>query len=267
MTPGPAADVDVEISSDGTVGEHGAGSVALAVKGVHAGYGRMPVLFGVDLEVTRGEVVAVLGANGAGKSTLLKVIAGLLTPTEGTVTLHGTDVTRLGVEQRVRLGMVQLQGGNAIFPSLTLDDHLAVGAVTHGGDRAAVAERGRQVLSYFPQLEERRGQRVGTMSGGERQMVALAKALMPSPSLLVIDELSLGLAPLVVEQLLDVVRALRAERTTMLVVEQSLDIAAGIADRAVFLEKGVVRFTGSPAALAAQGDLAKAVYLGEARTS
>jgi ABC-type branched-subunit amino acid transport system ATPase component len=236
------------------------GTPALVVEGLHAGYGRLQVLSGIDLEVAEGETVAVLGANGAGKTTLLKAIAGLVTPTAGTVRLFGEDVTSLEVEDRVRRGMVQLQGGNAIFPNLTVDEHLEVATAALG--RAGSEVRCREVLELFPRLAARRRQRVGTMSGGERQMVALAKALVPDPRLLVIDELSLGLAPLVIEQLLDVVRALGDRGTTMLIVEQSLDIAAGVAGRAVFLEKGSVRFTGSPGELARQGDLAKAVYLG-----
>jgi ABC-type branched-subunit amino acid transport system ATPase component len=237
-------------------------SATLLARGLGAAHGSRVLFSGLDLVVAPGDVVGLVGANGAGKSTLLKAIAGLVTPTGGTITLRGSDIGGLSVEQRVQRGMVQLQGGNAIFPSLTLDEHLAVAATASGLDRDRAEERGREVLSFFPHLEAGRNQRVGTMSGGERQMVGLAKALLPDPWLLVIDELSLGLAPLVIEQLLEVLRALRERGTTMLIVEQSLDIAAGISDRAVFLEKGLVRFSGSPAALAREGDLAKSVYFG-----
>jgi ABC-type branched-subunit amino acid transport system ATPase component len=217
----------------------------------------------VSLEVRRGEVLALLGTNGAGKSTLLRVLSGLGRPSRGRVLLDGEDVTDLAAEARVERGIVLVSGGKATFPGLTVAEHLRVGAFPCRRDRAVVAERRDEVLDRFPKLRLRLDQRAGSMSGGEQQMLALAKGLLLRPSLLCIDELSLGLAPLVVGELLEVVEQLAASGTTFVIVEQSVNVALSIAERAVFMEKGTCRFEGPAAELRAREDLLRAVFLGD----
>jgi len=235
---------------------------AIDVAGVDFSYGHVQVLFDVDLRVERGEVLALLGTNGAGKSTLLRVVSGLERPSAGTVAHHGDDITDLPAVDRVRRGIVQLPGGKAVFPSLTVVENLLAGAWTHIWDRAELEDRIGAALTRFPVLRDRLDQPAGTLSGGEQQMLALAKALLVDPDVLCIDELSLGLAPVVVQQLLAIVEELRAGGLTMVIVEQSLNVALALADRAVFMEKGAVRFEGTARELAERDDLARAVFLG-----
>ncbi|HET9730027.1 MAG TPA: ATP-binding protein, partial [Acidimicrobiia bacterium] len=225
-------------------------------------YGPVQVLFDVNFEVQRGECVALLGTNGAGKSTILRVISGLGVPERGVVRLNGRNVTYVAPEQRARLGIVQLPGGKGVFPSLTVAQNLANSARLVRGDRTVVDARIEQVLTLFPELDERRAQPARTLSGGQQQMLALARVLLHQPEILLIDELSLGLAPVVVERLLAVIDTLRAQGQTMLIVEQSLNVALSIADRAIFLEKGAVRFVGSAQELVERDDLARAVFFG-----
>jgi ABC-type branched-subunit amino acid transport system ATPase component len=234
----------------------------LEVDGVDAGYGSVQILFDVSLEVAEGEVLALLGTNGAGKSTLLRTVSGLHPITRGALRFAGADVTTLPAHDRVTAGIVQLAGGRAVFPGLSVAENLRVGAFTFLRDHDRVEARIAEALQLFPSLDGRLGQLAGSLSGGEQQMVALAKALLPEPRLLIIDELSLGLAPVVVGRLLEVIASLRATGMTMLIVEQSLNVAAAFADRAVFMERGQVRFSGSPAELIDSGDLARAVFLG-----
>ena len=221
--------------------------------GVGAAYGRLPVLFDVDLVVPRGSVLAILGANGAGKTTLLSVLAGLVPATHGTVRFLGEDVTDEPAERRIRRGFALVQGGAAIFPSLTVAENLEAGAYAALGDRSTVTERRDRALELFPKLRERLGQRAGTLSGGERQMLALAKGLLLGGDLLCIDELSLGLAPVVVEELGDVVAQLRTAGRTMVIVEQSIPMALRLADDVIVLERGRVLLQGRAGELA--GDL------------
>jgi ABC-type branched-subunit amino acid transport system ATPase component len=237
----------------------------LEVRGLDVSYGPVQVLFGVDLAVGAGESLALLGTNGAGKSTLLRAVSGLISPDAGSVTFAGRDITKAPTHERVAAGLVQLAGGNAVFPTLDVAENLRVGAFQFLRDERRVAARIDYVLELFPELRARLDQPAGSMSGGEQQMVGLARTLLPEPQLLVIDELSLGLAPTVVQRLLAVMEVLRAEGTSLLVVEQSLNVAAAFADRAVFLERGEVRFTGDPAELIENGDLARAVFLGTGR--
>ncbi|MGH9186768.1 MAG: ATP-binding cassette domain-containing protein, partial [Acidimicrobiales bacterium] len=239
----------------------------LDVRGVDAGYGSVQVLFGALLQVGRGEVVALLGTNGAGKSTLLKVIAGLLPKQVGAVALDGRDLDRLDAAQRAAAGMALMPGGRSVFPSLTVEENLRLGGWLHRGQATVVAAEIERVLALFPALAERRATRAGLLSGGQQQMLGLALALLSRPRLLLIDELSLGLAPAVVSQLLDAVRALNHEGTTVVIVEQSLNVAAAIAGRAVFLERGSVRFAGPTADLLERDDLARAVFLGAEPTA
>jgi ABC-type branched-subunit amino acid transport system ATPase component len=239
----------------------------LAARGIDAGYGDLQVLFGVDLTVHRGEIVALLGTNGSGKSTLLKVISGLLLPTAGSVRLDGADITFLSAERRVHHGLTQIPGGHAVFGSLTVAENLLAYGETLRGDMADLAARIEESFEHFPALASRRDQRASTLSGGEQQMLALAKATLLRPQVLLIDELSLGLAPSVVGQLLDRVRGLRDAGTTVLLVEQSVNLALTIADRAYFLERGQVRFEGAAADLLGRDDLLRAVFLHGAAAS
>lgn len=232
----------------------------LRCRGIEAGYGPVQVLFGADLDVHAGEIVALLGTNGAGKSTLLRAVTGLLPPLAGTVHLDGRDTTGMAAHRMADLGVAQVAGGKAVFPSLSVDEHLRMAAWTSddpGATQAATAEARR----LFPLLERRRDARAGDLSGGEQQMLAMAMAMVARPRLLLIDELSLGLAPAVVGELLDVVRRIRDEGVGVVVVEQSLNVALTLAERAYFLEKGEVRFEGPTAELVERDDIVRSVFL------
>jgi ABC-type branched-subunit amino acid transport system ATPase component/predicted MFS family arabinose efflux permease len=239
----------------------------LQVHGVDFSYGSVPVLFDVGFEVRRGEVLALLGTNGAGKSTILRLVEGLATPSRGVIRLHGRTITYVAPEQRVRLGIVSLAGGEGVFPELSVAGNLAMGAFVHRHDRSDVDARIARSLERFPQLADRRTTPAGALSGGQQQMLALAMALLHDPEILLLDELSLGLAPAVVGDLLAVVEDLRAQGLAMVVVEQSLNVALALADRAVFLEKGRIRFDGPARDLAERDDLARAVFLGTAAST
>jgi ABC-type branched-subunit amino acid transport system ATPase component len=242
------------------------GSPLLDVRDVDFSYGHVQVLFGVDLSVDAGEVLALLGTNGAGKSTLLRVISGLAPPTRGSVAFRGEPIDGFAAHERMRLGIVQLPGGRAIFPGLTVQENLLVGAHTFKWDAPRIAERCDVVLGLLPALKTKLGQPAGTMSGGEQQMLAVAKALLPEPELLLIDELSLGLAPVVVQSLIEVIEGLKADGISMVIVEQSVNIALTLADRALFMEKGEIRFSGPATELAGRDDLVRAVFLGDSRS-
>ena len=237
---------------------------AVELVDVDFSYGSLQVLFDVSLHVRAGEVLGLLGTNGAGKSTVLRVLSGLAPPDRGRVLLDGDDVTGTPAERMAGLGVVQVPGGRAVFPDLTVLDNLDVGAYLLRNDRAARRDRTAEVLDLFPRLRERATSTAGSMSGGEQQQLAIAKAMLLRPRVLCIDELSLGLAPIVVEGLLGAVREIHDRGTTLVIVEQSLNVAASLCERAIFLEKGAVRFEGSPAELLERGDLARSVFLGAA---
>ncbi len=234
----------------------------LQVRNLDFSYGPVQVLFDVGLDVHRGEVLALLGTNGAGKSTLLRAISGLGVPERGVIRLNGRTITYTDAERRFAEGIVQLRGGAGIFPDLTIGENLQTSVLAAGLDNAEIQRRVDTAVQRFPALDGRLGEKAGDLSGGQQQMMALAMALMHQPEILIIDELSLGLAPLVVQELLRVIEGLRAEGMTMIIVEQSVNIALSLADRAVFLEKGSVRFEGTAEELTEQGDLAAAVLLG-----
>jgi ABC-type branched-subunit amino acid transport system ATPase component len=234
----------------------------MQLNGIDFSYGHVQVLFGLSLEVQRGEVLALLGTNGAGKSTALRVAAGLETASRGVVRLNGRDITYTTPEQRNRLGIHLLQGGKGVFPQMTVVENLEMGGFVYRSDRADLRRRTDRVLELFPVLQDRRRQRAGSLSGGEQQMLALAIVMLHEPEILMIDELSLGLAPIVVQSLLEVVQGLKTAGVTLIIVEQSLNIAAAIAERAVFMEKGRVRFSGPVRDLMERDDLARAVFLG-----
>jgi ABC-type branched-subunit amino acid transport system ATPase component len=233
----------------------------LEVRNLDFRYGNLQVLFDVSLDVEEGEVLALLGTNGAGKSTLLRAVSGLEHPTRGSIRFDGHDVTYLETEQIVGLGLVQMPGGKAVFPGLTVAENLRAGAYRLRHSATSVDTGMARVEEMFPVLAARRDQLAATLSGGEQQMLGLAKALMLRPRLLCIDELSLGLAPAVIEQLLETVRALNAAGTTIVIVEQSVNVALSLATRAVFMEKGQVRFSGPARDLLERPDLLRSIFL------
>jgi ABC-type branched-subunit amino acid transport system ATPase component/sugar phosphate permease len=233
----------------------------LACRSIDFSYGQVQVLFGVDFTVDDGEMVALLGVNGAGKSTLLRAISGLGLPSRGSVRLHGVDITYLDAERRTALGISQVPGGKAVFPPMTVLENLKMFAYTLGRSRQKVDAAIDEALGAFPRLAERRDQLASTLSGGEQQMLALCKAKMLKPQLLLIDELSLGLAPTIVGPLLDMVRAINADGTAVVLVEQSVNVALSLVEHAYFMEKGEIRFDGSAQDLLAREDLLRAVFL------
>lgn len=237
-------------------------ALALSVSQLDFSYGQLQVLFGISLEVHQGEALALLGTNGAGKSTLLKVIAGLEKPTLGTVSYFGEDITRVAAERLPARGLLLVVGGRAVFSDMTVEENLQMQALTSRLVRSHLKERRDSVFETFPSLAARRRQKAGNLSGGEQQQLAVAKALLLDPRVLCIDEMSLGLAPVVVAELIEVVRRIHASGVTMVVVEQSLNIAAEICERSVFLEKGEIRFEGATRDLIADDDIARAVFLG-----
>ncbi|HUR76983.1 MAG TPA: ATP-binding cassette domain-containing protein [Acidimicrobiales bacterium] len=241
------------------------GVAALRVDGVTFSYGSAPTISDVSFEVGGTEAVALLGTNGAGKSTLLRLVAGLERPAGGRVLLFGEDVTAMKAEQRCRQGVVLVRGGRGVFADLTVAENLAMYGRLRAG-RGEFEEGRDRALSLFPVLAARLRQPARSLSGGERQQLALAKAVVAAPRLLCIDELSRGLAPAAIDELMIHVGALNAEGVPVLLVEQNLVLAASVCRRAVFLEKGAVRFDGLARKLLRRPDLARAVFFGgEAR--
>jgi branched-chain amino acid transport system ATP-binding protein len=212
---------------------------------IRAAYGQIEVLHGIDVSVEPGKVLAVLGPNGAGKTTLVRVISGLLRPTQGRVIIAGTDVTGVRGDALARAGLCVIQEGRSIFPRLTVEEHLRLAMPRRGGSQLLT-----RVYEQFPRLAERQRQVAGTLSGGEQQMLALSRALIWNPPLLIIDELSMGLAPRVVELLYKTVQDLAAQGTTIVVIEQFAHDILGFADQAVVLQHGRVVRTDTPASIA-----------------
>ncbi len=239
-------------------------SALLEIRGLKVRYGVIEALHGIDLVVERGEIVTVIGANGAGKTTLLKAISGLVRATAGTIrylpsgAVH--DLTSLPAHAIVARGLSHVPEGRRIFQNLTVRENLALGAYLRR-DRGALAESQRETFALFPRLEERLAQNAGTLSGGEQQMLAMARALMASPTLLLLDEPSLGLAPKLVRAIFDVIRAINRRGTTLLVVEQNAHMALETADRAYVLETGNVALSG-PAKELARDPRVQQAYLG-----
>jgi branched-chain amino acid transport system ATP-binding protein len=208
----------------------------LELSAVRSGYGRLPVLFDVDLEVETGELVTVLGANGAGKSTLLKTILGAVAATAGEIVFNGERITHMPAHRRVEAGIALSPEGRQVFPSLTVRENLL--ADTHGLGKREIEPQLQRVFDLFPRLAERVGQRAGSLSGGEQQMLAIGRALMSKPRLVLVDELSLGLAPIVVERLYGALRELCSRGLAVIVVEQSHHLVNEFSDRHVVLDKG-----------------------------
>ena len=222
----------------------------LAVVGLRAAYDRLEVLHGIDLHVERGEILALIGANGAGKTTLLRAVSGLIPPTGGTVEVDGHDLTGLAAERVAAAGLAHVPEGRLVFPGLSVEDNLVLGGWTKRKDKAGTKARHAEAYALFPRLADRRRQAAGTLSGGEQQMLAIARGLMAAPLVLVLDEPSLGLAPRVVAEILGALGRLRDEHgLTILLVEQNARAAFKAADRVVVLDRGRVVMTGTPAEL------------------
>jgi branched-chain amino acid transport system ATP-binding protein len=233
----------------------------LAVEGLRVSYGPVAAVRGVSLAVRAGEVVALLGANGAGKSTLLRTISGLIRPRAGRVHLAGRAIDRLAPTRIVRLGIAHAPEGRRVFGSLSVADNLRLGAAARR-ERAGLAEERERLLDLFPILRERLHQAAGTLSGGEQQMLALARALMAKPRLLLLDEPSLGLAPLMVRAIFGTLAGLKRDGVTMLLVEQNVAAALELADRAYVLRTGEIRLEGAAAELRADPERIAHAYLG-----
>jgi len=232
----------------------------LRLEGVDAFYGDLQALYGVSLELEQGRVFALVGANAAGKSTTLRVISGLLTPRQGRVVFDGQDLTRVPAHQRVDLGIVQVPEGRRLFPFMSVVENLLLGAHTPRA-RAARDETLRSVYTMFPVLEDRRAQLAGSLSGGEQQMCAIGRALMARPRVLMLDEPTLGLAPVLVSRIFETVRTINAGGMTVLLVEQNVRQALTIADRAAVLESGHLVLSGRGPELLGDERLKRA-YLG-----
>ena len=213
-------------------------SAQLAIDDLSAGYGELPVLRGIHLEIQAGEIVALVGSNGAGKTTLLRALSRVI-GFRGTASFDGHDLAHLTSDQAFALGLVQVPEGRQLFDQMSVEENLLMGAFRRG-DRAGVARSLQEVYGFFPRLYERRRQRACSLSGGEQQMCAVARGLMAAPKLLAIDEMSLGLAPVVVDQLLDTIVSVRGQGTTVLLVEQDVFAALSIADRCYILETGSI---------------------------
>jgi len=216
----------------------------LDVKNLHVYYGSIHALKGINFHVDKGEIVALIGANGAGKSTTLSTISGLLQPSQGNVIFCGEDITLTPAEQTVQKGIVQVPEGRKIFATLTVMENLEMGAYTQN-NKKRFKEDLEYVFGLFPRLKERQNQLGGTFSGGEQQMLAMARALMSHPSMLLLDEPSMGLSPILVEQIFEIVQSINKLGTSILLVEQNAQMALSIADRAYVLETGEINLEGS----------------------
>jgi branched-chain amino acid transport system ATP-binding protein len=232
----------------------------LQMKAVDAGYGTFQALFGVSLDVEAGEAVGVIGPNGAGKTTLMRVISGLIRPRSGSISMQGTDVLKTPEHRIVSLGIAHVPENRRLFPRLTVEDNLKMGAFMPEA-RARYAERLAFVFELFPRMKERRNQLAGTLSGGEQQMCAIGRALMSDPKLLLLDEPSAGLAPVVVQQVFELVKRIRSGGLTVLIVEQNVQQVLRVVDRAYLLEAGTIRASGTSGEMQ-EDDTIRQAYLG-----
>jgi len=235
----------------------------LEVRDLRVSYGKIEAVKGISFSVDTGSVVTLIGGNGAGKTTTLRTLSGLLKAAAGEILFEGTRIDGMPAHEIVKRGIAQSPEGRKIFPRMTVAENLELGAFTRR-DRAGVEADLAHVYELFPRLGQRLNQPAGSLSGGEQQQLALAKAILLEPSVLCIDELSLGLAPIVVQELLEIVRRINAAGVAVVLVEQSLNIASQLCTRALFMEKGAIRFEGSPTDLLERDDLARAVFLGGA---
>jgi branched-chain amino acid transport system ATP-binding protein len=232
----------------------------LAVEALEAGYGEVPVLWGISLGAARGKLTTIVGANGVGKTTSLRAIVGSIRPWGGRVVFKGDDVTRLAPHVKAARGLALVPEGRQLFSAMSIEENLEMGAYSRHGTRS-YASRLERVYALFPRLKERRRQRAGTFSGGEQQMLAIARGLMSDPDLLIIDELSLGLAPLVVQQIFSTLKTLKDDGLTILLVEQNVHLAFALSDYAYVIAEGRVFTEGAPTALESRPEIRKA-YLG-----
>jgi branched-chain amino acid transport system ATP-binding protein len=232
----------------------------LSLAAISAGYGSFQALFGVSLEVLRGEAIGVIGPNGAGKTTLMRVISGIIPMREGAMTLDGRSIGGLPAHRVVEQGIAHVPENRRLFPRLSVEENLRIGAFLPAA-RARFSEQLDWVYSLFPRLRDRRKQLAGTMSGGEQQMCAIARALMSRPKVLLMDEPSAGLAPIVVHQVFDLVRRIRAEGLTVLIVEQNVQQVLDVVDRAYLLEVGAIKLSGTAAELK-NNSLIRTAYMG-----
>jgi branched-chain amino acid transport system ATP-binding protein len=235
----------------------------LEVDGLHVHYGKIAALHGVSLHIDEGEIVALIGANGAGKTTTLKTLSGLRSVTSGTVTFKGTDITKVPGHERVSLGISQVPEGRGVFPGMTVLENLQMGAYGRRDDISSDLDR---AFTLFPRLKERETQRAGTMSGGEQQMLAMGRALLSRPQLLLLDEPSMGLAPKIIQLIFQIIREINEQGTTILLVEQNATQALRIANRGYVLENGAIVKTGTGAELADDPQV-RAAYLGTGAAS
>jgi branched-chain amino acid transport system ATP-binding protein len=231
----------------------------LAVRGIESHYGRIQALKGIDLEIRRGELVALVGANGAGKTTLLRTISGVQPASAGTLVFDGEDITQLRADRRVRQGICQVPEGRQVFGPLSIEDNLRLGA--YALTRSQLAAGLERAYETFPVLKEKRHLPAGTLSGGQQQMLAIGRALMGRPKLLLLDEPSMGLAPLLVEEVFNVVRSLKSQGMTIFLVEQNAYAALEIADRGYVMETGTIALTGTGRELL-DNEQVKSAYLG-----
>jgi ABC-type branched-chain amino acid transport systems, ATPase component len=237
-----------------------AGEIVLELRGVHTYYGKIHALQGIDLDVREGEIVTLIGSNGAGKTTTLKTISGLLHPRTGTVQFRGKDISKTAPHMLVRDGISHAPEGRRIFSRLTVEENLQMGGYTR--TRSEIAENIDHVYRLFPRLKERSTQRGGTLSGGEQQMLAIGRAIMTKPKVLLLDEPSLGLSPILIQQIFGIIREINSQGTTILLVEQNALQALEVADRGYVLQTGRVILADAAPALAANQDVRRA-YLGE----
>jgi ABC-type branched-subunit amino acid transport system ATPase component len=233
----------------------------LEIKDVHAFYGPIQVLFGIDLEVADGEIIALLGTNGAGKTTILRTISGTLKPKSGTVSWEGESLLEDSPADIVKRGIVQMPGGRGVFPGMTVYENLEIGGFLYGKDKARRKHMIEKVFEFFPVLADRRRQVAGSMSGGQQQMLTMAKSFIMDPDLLLIDELSLGLAPKVVQDLIEIIERFNKEGVAVVIVDQHVDLALDVASRAYFIERGEIRFSGPSEDLKGRDDLLRSVFL------
>ena len=233
----------------------------LQVEDLHVAYGAIRALQGISFHIDEGEIITLIGANGAGKSTSLRTISGLLRPIQGDILFHGKSLTKTPAERIVKLGISQVPEGRHIFSSLTVLENLEMGAYTRR-DKEEVKRSMERVFASFPRLKERLGQLGGTLSGGEQQMLAMGRGLMSEPKLLLLDEPSMGLAPILVEEIFDIIKRINAEGTSILLVEQNAAMALSIADRGYVLETGRVVLEGSSQELL-ESPQVRTAYLGE----